>query len=102
MSEALRLSIGHLFPDLLNLYGDRGNILALKNRLCWRGMDAEIIEVTKDDPVTLAKMDIVFLGGGSDREQRLVCGRLRGCARTFALMWRTAAFWRRSAVDTSY
>lgn len=83
MSEALRLTIGHLFPDLLNLYGDRGNILALKNRLCWRGMEAEVVEVTKDDPVALAKMDIVFLGGGSDREQRLVCGRLREMRQDF-------------------
>ncbi len=83
MSEAICLTIGHLFPDLLNLYGDRGNLLALKNRLIWRGMEAEVVEITKDDPVELAKMDIVFLGGGSDREQRLVCERLRTMRQDF-------------------
>ena len=83
MSEKYCLHIGHLFPDLLNLYGDRGNIAALVNRLCRRGMGAEVTEVQKDDKVELAAFDIVFLGGGSDREQLLVCEKLRAMKKEF-------------------
>ncbi len=77
MSENYSVTIGHLFPDLLNLYGDRGNIAALTCRMRWRGLQAEVVEVQKDDSVDLGKFDIVFLGGGSDREQLLVCEKLR-------------------------
>lgn len=45
MSEKT-LRICHLYPDLLNLYGDRGNILCMRRRLEWRGIDAEVTEVT--------------------------------------------------------
>ncbi|MGN1131559.1 MAG: glutamine amidotransferase, partial [Ruminococcus sp.] len=38
----MKITIGHLFPDLLNLYGDRGNIQCLLQRLIWRGIDAEV------------------------------------------------------------
>ncbi len=70
--ENKKLVIGHLYPDLLNLYGDYGNILTLKNRLLWRGLEAEIIAVTQDMPIDFKKLDIVFLGGGSEREQLMV------------------------------
>lgn len=83
MSEKHSLTIGHLFPDLLNLYGDRGNIAALVNRMCWRGMQAEVIEVQKDDPIDLEIFDILLLGGGSDREQLLVCEKLRTMKKEF-------------------
>lgn len=71
-----QLTIGHLYPDLLNLYGDRGNIAALTNRLLWRGMDAKVVSFELQDDIDFSKLDIVFLGGGSDREQQLVCNRL--------------------------
>ncbi len=67
------LKIAHLFPDLLNLYGDRGNIITMKNRLLWRGIGAEVQEYGIDDEIDLAGTDIVFCGGGSDREQLIVC-----------------------------
>lgn len=70
------LNIGHIFPDLLNLYGDRGNIAALLNRMKWRGHDVLLTEHEKDDDINLSCLDIVFLGGGSDREQLLVCNKL--------------------------
>ena len=70
--ENKKLIIGHLYPDLLNLYGDCGNILTLKNRLLWRGLEAEVIAVTQDRTIDFEKLDIVFLGGGSDREQLMV------------------------------
>ena len=72
-----KLTIGHLYPDLLNLYGDRGNIIAMQKRCLWRGIDAEIKEFQLNDTIDFSLLDIVFLGGGSDREQLLVCDRLK-------------------------
>lgn len=73
----MKIKILHLYPDLLNLYGDRGNIECLKKRLLWRGIEAEAAEYTcADGDFDLSDTDIVFLGGGSDREQKLVCERL--------------------------
>ncbi|MDK2809518.1 MAG: hypothetical protein PWR27_227 [Petroclostridium sp.] len=72
-----KLTIGHLYPDLLNLYGDRGNIIAMKKRCEWRGIDVEIKEFKLHDDIDFGTLNIVFLGGGSDREQLLVCNRLK-------------------------
>lgn len=71
MSERT-LNIAHLYPDLLNLYADRGNILTLVQRLRWRGIEAVVHEVTHHDQPRLAAYDLVLLGGGSDREQEIV------------------------------
>lgn len=72
-----KINILHLYPDLLNLYGDRGNIECLRKRLIWRGIDAEVRVCTAaEDKCDLADTDIVFVGGGSDREQEIVCSRL--------------------------
>lgn len=79
-----KLTIGHLYPDLLNLYGDRGNIAALTCRLRWRGLEAEVKSFELDDEIDFSALDIVFLGGGSDREQRLVCDRLRALKADFS------------------
>ena len=67
-----RLNIVHLYPDLLNLYGDRGNIQCLRMRCKWRGIDAQVTECNLEDHLSLASADIVLLGGGSDREQQIV------------------------------
>ncbi len=75
--ERKTITIGHLFPEILNMYGDRGNILSLSHRLKKRDMDAEVIEFGIDNAIDFASLDIVLLGGGSDREQKLVCERLR-------------------------
>lgn len=72
-----KLTIGHLYPDLLNLYGDRGNIQCFRKRLEWRGIEAEVIPFLSDDKIDFSKLDIVLLGGGSDREQELVCKHLQ-------------------------
>ncbi len=68
-----KLTIAHLYPDLLNLYGDRGNIQCFCKRLEWRGLEAEVISVLSGEKADFSKYDIVLLGGGSDREQKLVC-----------------------------
>ena len=74
----MKLTIGHLYPDLLNLYGDRGNIQCLRKRLEWRGMEAEVREFLLEDSIPFQELDIVLLGGGSDREQMIVCQKLQG------------------------
>lgn len=73
----MKITIGHLFPDLLNLYGDRGNIQCMVKRLQWRGIDVEVKTFAIDDDIDFSDLDIVLLGGGSDREQMLVCNRLK-------------------------
>ena len=72
-----QLHIVHLYPDLLNLYGDRGNIQCLRMRCKWRGIEAQVTECNLNDRLSLASADIVLLGGGSDREQQIVCTRLQ-------------------------
>ncbi|MGN1192175.1 MAG: type 1 glutamine amidotransferase [Dorea sp.] len=72
----MKITIGHLYPDLLNLYGDRGNIACLMQRCIWRGIEAETIEFNTGDVIDFSKLDIVLLGGGSDREQAIVCRNL--------------------------
>lgn len=66
------LRIAHLYPDLLNLYADKGNIQTLTRRCEWRGIDVEVEYVTQNSKVTLSTYHLVLLGGGSDREQVLV------------------------------
>ena len=73
----MKIKIGHLYPDLLNLYGDRGNIQCMKKRCEWRGIEAEVKEFQISDTVDFHDLDIVLLGGGSDREQMLVCEKLK-------------------------
>ena len=68
--------IAHLFPDLLNLYGDGGNVRILERRLAWRGIPVEVRCVRYGDAADLASADLVFLGGGPDREQKLASEKL--------------------------
>lgn len=68
-NSELKLSICHLYPDLLNIYGDYGNISALKNRLLWRDIGVEISEVRAGERVNYKKHDIYFMGGGQDQQQ---------------------------------
>ena len=69
--DASPLVIAHLFPDLLNLYGDGGNVKVLERRARERGIPVEVRRVNHGEHVDLAGVDLVFLGGGPDREQRL-------------------------------
>lgn len=73
MSERrMKINICHLYPDLLDLYGDRGNILALAARCRWRGLEAAVERTSLGDALDFRSMDILFIGGGSDREQGLL------------------------------
>lgn len=68
----MKLRICHLYPDLLDLYGDRGNIRVLQARSNWRGIEAEVEQVSLGDPLDFKSFDILFIGGGSDREQNIL------------------------------
>lgn len=68
----MELNICHLYPDVLNLYGDRGNVMCMKNRLEWRGIDVKISRLGLGSPVSLGGYDLVFIGGGQDFEQQVL------------------------------
>lgn len=71
------LNLVHLYPDLLNLYGDRGNIITLKQRCAWRGIDLQVHEVGLHVPFPEIEPDLLFMGGDQDREQSVVVEDLR-------------------------
>ena len=73
----LDLRICHLYPDLLNLYGDRGNIAVLVRRARWRGIAVEVAEVTAGAPLRAGAYDLYFIGGGEDRQQVLAARDLQ-------------------------
>jgi lipid II isoglutaminyl synthase (glutamine-hydrolysing) len=66
------LTLIHLYPDLMNLYGDRGNILALTRRCEWRGIRLHTIPVSLGDRFRSDQADLVFIGGGQDYEQGIL------------------------------
>ncbi len=68
----MKLKICHMYNDVLNLYGDRGNIICMRKRLNWRGIDAETVKLPVGEFSTLADCDIVFIGGGQDFEQEVL------------------------------
>lgn len=61
------LRIAHLYPKLLNIYGDGGNVLTLKKRCEWRGIEVSIDEINVGD--SIGEHDIYFIGGGQDLQQ---------------------------------
>ena len=61
--------IGHLYPKLLNIYGDGGNIIALKKRAEWRGGINVIIDDINSGDLSIGEHDIYFIGGGQDLQQ---------------------------------
>jgi len=73
----MELNICHLYPDLLNVYGDVGNILILKDRAEKRGIKVNIINISLKDNFNGDDMDIVFFGGGQDYEQSIVLEDLK-------------------------
>ena len=74
----MELNICHLYPDILNLYGDRGNILCMRKRLAWRGIDVNVDEVSIGQKLEASKYDLLFIGGGQDFEQEVLLPDLRG------------------------
>lgn len=62
-----KLRIAHLYPKLLNIYGDIGNIITLKKRCEWRGIEVLVDNINSNDELTTH--DIYFMGGGQDLQQ---------------------------------
>ncbi len=72
--------IAHLYPDDMSIYGDSGNITALRKRLQWRGYQCEVLEVQPGRAFDFGQVDIVFGGGGQDSGQLRIgpsCGAVR-------------------------
>jgi len=70
--QDFNLNICHLYPDLMNLYGDRGNIITLKKRCEWRGIETTVHKISLNDAFDSSAFDIVFIGGGQDYEQEIL------------------------------
>ena len=68
----MELKICHMYPDVLNLYGDGGNIRCLTRRLQWRSIGAEVTRMPIGSPASLSGYDLVFIGGGQDFEQQVL------------------------------
>jgi CobQ-like glutamine amidotransferase family enzyme len=68
----LRIVVGHLYPDYLNIYADRGNIAVLSRRAAWRGHELEVRSVSVGEALEPGEHDLLYIGGGQDREQALV------------------------------
>ena len=68
----MKIVVGHLYPDYLNIYADRGNIAVLSRRAAWRGYELEVRPISIGDPVHPGEHDLLYIGGGQDREQALV------------------------------
>ena len=66
------LRVAHLYPRLMNIYGDRGNIMCLRHRCEARGIGFELTELSLGDRFDAAAFDLIFAGGAQDREQRVV------------------------------
>jgi lipid II isoglutaminyl synthase (glutamine-hydrolysing) len=68
----VNIRVGHLYPDYLNIYADRGNIAVLARRAEWRGHRLEVDAVGMGEPLRPGEHDLLYVGGGQDREQLLV------------------------------
>jgi len=68
----VRIAVGHLYPDYLNIYADRGNIAVLDRRAAIRGHVLDVRPIGLGDPVDPDAYDLLYVGGGQDREQSLV------------------------------
>ena len=64
-----KLKICHLYPDILNLYGDRGNIICMEKRMQWGGIETEVTGISVGDALDYEAYDLFFIGGGQDFEQ---------------------------------
>ena len=78
----MRVRVAHLYPDYLNIYADRGNIAVFERRAALRGHELEITGIAPGDSMEPSAFDLIYVGGGQDREQMLIAPDLaaRGTA----------------------
>jgi lipid II isoglutaminyl synthase (glutamine-hydrolysing) len=72
----MKIRVGHLYPDYLNIYADRGNIAVLARRAAWRGHELDVTPLGMGDRIVPGEHDLLYVGGGQDREQLLVARNL--------------------------
>ncbi len=70
----MELRVVALYPEQMNIYADRGNILFLQRRCEWRGIQFSYDASGPGEPLDAAAHDLIYLGGGQDRDQRIVAG----------------------------
>jgi lipid II isoglutaminyl synthase (glutamine-hydrolysing) len=80
MSDRLRVCA--LYPELMNIYADRGNITVLRARCEWRGLGFELESASLRDPLDPDAHDLLYLGGGQDRDQIAVAEDMADTKRT--------------------
>jgi len=68
----VKVVVGHLYPDYLNIYADRGNMAVLERRAAWRGIGFDWRAIGIGDSLLVGEHDLLYVGGGQDREQALV------------------------------
>jgi hypothetical protein len=68
----VRIRVGHLYPEYLNIYADRGNIAVLARRAALRGHELDVTAISIGDAVRPGEHDLLYIGGGQDREQALI------------------------------
>jgi CobQ-like glutamine amidotransferase family enzyme len=68
----VKVVVGHLYPDYLNIYADRGNMAVLERRAAWRGIGFDYRTIGLGDQVRPGEHDLFYIGGGQDREQALI------------------------------
>ncbi len=68
----MKIRVGHLYPDYLNIYADRGNIAVFAGRAQARGLELEITPIGLGETVQPGEHDLLYVGGGQDREQALI------------------------------
>jgi CobQ-like glutamine amidotransferase family enzyme len=73
----MRLTIGWLYATKMNIYGDRGNVIALQRRATWRGIPADVRDIGIGEPIP-PDIDLFFWGGGQDQEQAAVAADMQG------------------------
>src|SRR5918997_4682458 len=76
--RGIKLTIHHLYADMMNLYGDRGNVISIKKRCEWRGIPVEVVGVGLTESIRATGCDLFLFGGGQDREQALLAEDLSG------------------------
>ena len=74
----MKIRVGHLYPDYLNIYADRGNIAVFARRAAWRGHELDVSAIGVGEPVQPGDHDLLYVGGGQDREQALIAPDLAG------------------------
>ena len=73
----MKLYIAHLYPELLNIYGDKGNVIAFSQRCFWRNIEFEVHDINQGDKINPDLYDFYFIGGGQDTQQIAVAEEMQ-------------------------